>query len=165
MADLAVADKIAHRRHRGLERRVVVLLVEVIDIDVIGAEALEARIARLDDPFARQAALVRSVAHCIGQLGGKDPAIALLGDRGADDLFGAAVVIGVGGIDEIDPGVARLGDDAIARRRVGAPAEHHRAEADRRDLEPGAPEQAVIHGVLRWLTLHKGLGGQDSATE
>ncbi len=165
MTDLALANQITHRRHRRLERRVVVLLVEVIDIDVVGAETLQARIARLDDPFARQAALVRSVAHRVAQLGGEEPAITLLGDRRADDLFGAAVIIGVGGIDEVDPGVARLGDDALARRRVGAPAEHHRAEADRRDLEPGAAEQAVIHGVLRWLTLHKGLGRQDSATE
>src|SRR4029077_16120424 len=63
----------------------------------------------------------------------------------ADDLLGAAVIVSVGSVDEIDAEGARLGDDALARRRVGAPAEHHRAETDRRHLETAAAEQAIVH--------------------
>jgi hypothetical protein len=79
---------------------------------------------------------------------GQHDVVAAAFERLADDLFGLTGGIDVGGVDEVDPGVQRAVDDADRVVVVGvAPgAEHHRAEAELRDLDAGAPERAVVHG-------------------
>ena len=58
-----------------------------------------------------------------------------------------AALIGVGGVDEIHPLPARLGDDASGGGLVGRAAEVHGAETKRRDLHAAAPEIAVFHSL------------------
>jgi hypothetical protein len=110
----------------------------------------------LEDPAPRRTAAVRAVAHRAPELRRQDDLVATAaGECLADDLLRLALRVDVGGIDEIDPGVERAVDDAHGIVVVGvAPcAEHHRAEAQLRDLHAGASEWAVFHGVpvlVRW---------------
>jgi len=61
-----------------------------------------------------------------------------------------AVVVDVGGVDEVTArGVVGV-EDGVGGVGVGAAAEHHGAQADRVDLDSGAAEGAVgvvVHGV------------------
>src|SRR5262249_15051445 len=122
--------------------------VQIIDVDVIGAEPAQARVRRAHDPFARKPARVRPLPHRVGELGCDYPLVALVGDGAAGDLLGAPAVVGVGAVDEIDPRLARLGDDALRGRLVGRAAEHHGAEAQRGYFQAAASEIAVVHARL-----------------
>ena len=103
---------------------------------------------RRHDPAARAAAAVGVLAHRHEELGRQDDVVAAALERLADDLLGLAGGVDVGGVDEVDAGVERGVDDADRVVVVGvAPgAEHHRAEAELRDLDAGASERAVVHG-------------------
>ena len=67
--------------------------------------------------------------------------------RLADDLLRLAARVDVGGVDEVDPRVERVVDDADRLVVVGvAPGpEHHRAEAERADADARAAELALLH--------------------
>ncbi|MNT56929.1 hypothetical protein D3C72_1942670 [compost metagenome] len=47
-----------------------------------------------------------------------------------DDLFGAAVGVDIGGVDEIDPLIPGFVDDAQRILCAGLLAKHHRAEGE-----------------------------------
>ena len=145
IADLPVPHEIAHRPHGLAERRLVILLVEVVDVDVVGAEPAQARLRRAHHPFARQPAAIRVLSHAVAELGRQHPLVALRRDRAPRHLFRHALGIGVRGIDEVHPRLARQRHDAPRRRLVGRPAEIHRAETERRNLEPAAAEIAIFH--------------------
>src|SRR6185295_20336639 len=78
----------------------------------------------------------------------QDDIVATALERLAEDLLRLSGGVDVGGVHEVDPSVDRAVDDADAVVVVGvAPgAEHHRAEAELRDLDAGASERAVVHG-------------------
>ncbi len=145
IAHLAVADQIAHRAHGLVQRRRVVFLVQVIDVDVVGAEPLQALFRRLQHPAPRQPAVIGIVADRVGEFGRQHPVLPVVGNRAADHLLGVAAVVGIRRVDEVDAGLARLGDDPRRGRLVGRPAEHHGAQADRRNLQAAAAELAVLH--------------------
>jgi hypothetical protein len=65
--------------------------------------------------------------------------------RPADHFLGLAAIIAIRRIDEIDALIARLVDDAGRCGFVGRPAEHHRAEAQGRNLQGTAAEIAIVH--------------------
>lgn len=68
-----------------------------------------------------------------------------------DDHLGLAPAVAVGGVDEIDPRIERLVNDADRLMVVGITdrVEHHRAQTVRTDLDPGATERTVMqHGLL-----------------
>jgi hypothetical protein len=91
--------------------------------------------------------LVGIIAHRQMHLGGQDDAVAAPFERLAHDLFGLAVGIRVGGVDEVDPRVQRFVDDADRVVVVGVAdgPEHHRAERVGADLDAGPAEGAVLH--------------------
>jgi hypothetical protein len=70
--------------HRLLERRAVVLLVKVVDVDVVGGEPAQAALHRSHHPFARQSAAVRPAAvvtaMTLTSLEGSAPGIGHTGD-------------------------------------------------------------------------------------
>jgi hypothetical protein len=148
IAHLALADQFAHRADGLFQRGRVVFLVQIIDIDVVGAEPLQTVFGGLQYPAPRQAALVRVLAHGIGELGCQDPVLPAVGDRAADHLLGIAAIIGVGGVDEVDPGLARLRHDPSRGGLIGRSAEHHGAETNRRNLQAAAAEGAILHCEL-----------------
>jgi hypothetical protein len=66
-------------------------------------------------------------------------------DRRTDDLLGGAVAVDVRGIDEVDAGCVRVVDDPPRLGRIGAVAERHRPDADRRNLDSGGAQPLVFH--------------------
>jgi hypothetical protein len=134
--------------HRLLERRPVVLLVKVVDVDVVGGEPAQAALHRSHHPFARQTAAVRPLAHLVPQLGRDHPALALAGDGPPCDLLGAALVVGVGAIDEVDARLEGVAHDLLRDLLVGLAAKHHRAKAQGRHLQAEAAKTAILHGSL-----------------
>jgi hypothetical protein len=122
--------------------------MKVQDVDVVGAQAPEARLDRLHDPLARLSLFVRTWRGRIAELRRNHPAIATLGDRAADDFFRAAGVIDVSRVDEVDALIESLVDDAFRSGFVGFAAEHHRAQAQGRNLEGAAAQISVFHVVF-----------------
>ena len=163
IAHLAAADQLAHRAHGLCQRRRMVFPVQIIDVDIVGAEPLQAFVGGLQHPAPRQAAPVGIVAHGIGELGGEHPVLPVVGDGAADHVFRIAVRIGIGGIDEVDAGLARLGDDPRRGRLVGRSAEHHGAEADRRNFQAAAAELTIFHRSGPFALL-PGLSQHDTQT-
>ena len=92
--------------------------------------------------------MVGVVAHLTVQLCGQDDVVAPAGERLADDLLRFAGGVDVGRVDEVEAGVEGGMDDADALVVVpiAEPAEHHRAEAQRADLDACRAERAVPHG-------------------
>jgi hypothetical protein len=146
IAYFSCAHQVAHRAHGLLQRRRMVFLVEVIDVDVVGAEPLQAFVGGLQHPAPRQPAAIGIVAHGVGELGREHPVRPVVGDRAADHLFRIAVVVGIRGVDEIDAGLACLRDNARRRGFIRRTAEHHGAEADRRNPQAATAELAIVHG-------------------
>ncbi|MGY4329293.1 hypothetical protein ACVWWG_003710 [Bradyrhizobium sp. LB7.2] len=91
----------------------MIFLVQIEDVDVIGAEPLQAFISCLQHPAPRQADTVWIGAHGVGELCRKHPGIAVVADRAPHDLFGCTLGIGVRGVDEIDAGLVCFRDDAL----------------------------------------------------
>jgi len=88
------------------------------------------------------------LAHLVSQLGRDHPALALAGNGPPGDLLGAAFVVGVGAIDEVDARLEGVAHDLLRGLLVGLAAEHHRAQAQGRYLQAGAAETAILHGRL-----------------
>ena len=67
-----------------------------------------------------------------------------------DDLLRHAAGVDVGGVDEVDPGVEGVVDDAdgVGAVVVAPGAEHHRAQAQRADRDTGPSQQSVVHVLL-----------------
>ena len=63
VAHLAGAHEIVERAQRVFDVRQRVGAVNLIEVDVVGAEPLQARFDRLDDVQARQADVVRTLTH------------------------------------------------------------------------------------------------------
>src|SRR5687768_17174243 len=120
-------------------------MVQVQQLDAVGAQALEARLDRAGDVAARAAARVDVVAGRVEALGGDDELVALAADQPAEDLLGASLAVLVGGVEEIDPGLAHRAIHARAFLLVGIAAEGHRAEAKLGNLDAGTAEGAVFH--------------------
>src|SRR5918912_1551830 len=109
---------------------------------------MTAILCRAQDPAARVAAPVGTLAHGVVELRGEDDVLApAAGERLADDLLGLARPVDVGGVDEVDACAERTLDDPDGLVVVGvAPgAEHHRAEAEVADRNTGASEWSKFH--------------------
>src|SRR5439155_12226178 len=102
------------------------------------------------------APIVRPRAHLAVDFGRQDDlvAAAVLAERPPHDALALAVVIDVGGVDEIDAAVERGVDDAQRLVFGRGVAEVHGAQTERRDLHPGAAKAAVVHVILLLLHAH-----------
>ena len=61
---------------RLLDRGLVVPAVDLVEVDVVGAEPSEARVDRAEDVLAGEAAVVRARTHRPVDLGGEDDRVA-----------------------------------------------------------------------------------------
>ncbi len=154
VADLALAHEVVERRERLLPGRRRVGPVDLVEVDDVRLQPTQAVLDLLLDRLARQTALVGTRPHRAPDLGREHRLLAPPLEGLADDLLRLALRVDVGRVDEVDAGVERAVDDADALLVAGvAPlAEHHRAETQRRDLETGVAEVAVVHGVSRSRT-------------
>ena len=117
VARLAALHDVVQRFDRLLDRRVVVPAMDLIQIDVVGAEAAQRVVDRFHDVFARQAAVVRLVVPDREEdLRGDDDLVALreIAKRAADDLLAHAVRIHVRGVEEVDARLERFADERPA---------------------------------------------------
>jgi|SRR5580704_22928 hypothetical protein len=105
VTDFAAFDESVERLKSFFDGRERVEAVHVVDVDVVDAEAAEAVFAGLNQMMARGAEVVRAVAYAEGGFRGNENAIAFAGDGFAEDFFGEALGIDVGGVEEVDAGV------------------------------------------------------------
>ena len=137
-ARLARCAELDHRSHGVLDRVLAAPPVQEVEVDVIGAEALERALA------GGECALVGRVRG--KDLGGDEDAVALARHGFGDDLLGLAVGVHLG---RVDVGQAEL--DAEPERRdlvlLEAPVLTHvpGALADDADRNAGGSERACKH--------------------
>ena len=158
-AHFAGTDQLVERFHGLLVGGVMVGPVGLVEVDVIGAELLQAVFHRADDIVAVKrghavalGALEPDVARA-RDLGGENDRIARLGlEPLADDFLGAADPLDVrrhgiafGSVEEIDAGIVAHVEDAHAGGFIGLAAEGHRAHADIGNDNGGSAEAAVLH--------------------
>ena len=144
--DLSAVDQVRERRECLLDVGGGVRPLDLVEVDVVGLQAAQRVLDRGHDPAPRRALLIGIVTHRAAHLGREDDAVAAPLQSLADDHLGVAV--GVGGVDEVDPGVQRLVDDAGRVVRVGVAdgrREHQGAERVGADLDAGPAEGAVLH--------------------
>jgi hypothetical protein len=133
VAHLARVDQPGQRREGLLQRNGLVVEVGVVQIDVVGSQALERRIRSATDVVGGQAAELRVLAHLRGEH--HIVAIAARFEPLADDPLRVATAvarhprrIAVGGVDEVAAGGRVIVEDGEGCVAVGRPAEHVAAE-------------------------------------
>ena len=146
VARLARLHHVVERLERLLDRRLGVEAMDLVEVDVVDAEAPQRAVDRVEDVLARQAAAVRVVGAP-----GRTPwwrarprrARAMSLQRPAHHLLAHAARVHVGGVEEVDAVLERALDEGAARRLVQHPrppgrrAVGHGAEAEPRDLQAG----------------------------
>ena len=139
--DLALGDEHLHRLPDLVPRSVPVDVVHLVQVDVVGAQPAQRRVAGPPDVQRGQLALVGPVAHRPVQLGGEHGALpppAAAREPLADDLLGPAgmrlVVLGeltgralhpavaVGGVEEVDADLVRVIHDGVGFGEPGSAA-------------------------------------------
>ena len=163
VADLAGFDDVVEGFHGLFDGGFVVPAVDLVEVDVVGAEALEALVELEEDLFAGEALAVGVVAHDAVELGGDDGVFAFgVGfEEAAEELFAGAGGVDVGGVEEVDAEVEGLLEEGLAvgfaespgvaagtKRAGGWDAVGHAAEADAGDFEAGLAEIYVVHAFF-----------------
>ena len=154
VAHLARAHDLVERVHGLLDRRVGIEAMDLVDVDVVGLQALELEVDGRHQVLAAGADVVLAVAHADADLGRQHDILALrhLHERGAHDLLGAAGIVGVGGVEEGDADIERaleigrrlgLVELAPAAAALGAP--RIAAETDAADDQARAAERSILH--------------------
>jgi hypothetical protein len=138
-----------------LDRRPGVPPMDLVEVDVVGAESAERGVDLAQDRLARQPGAVGSPAHPAVHLGGQDDLLAgrEVGQRPAHDLLAGAVGVDVGRIEEVDArldGPLHEGSALLLGQAptVVAPLGHavaHAAEADNRDVQPRGTQLRELH--------------------
>ena len=86
---LSGADQIVQRLHRLFDRRVMVPAMDLIQIDVVGAESLQTLIDLMHDRLAGETLAKATFAHPPAHLRSDNDVLAIrhIGKGSADDLF------------------------------------------------------------------------------
>src|SRR5882724_8247199 len=82
---LAGAYQVIERGHHTFDRRHRVEVVELQEVDVVRAEALECFLGGFDEMVSRGARIIGALARTQSEFGGKDHLMAAAHDRGAQD--------------------------------------------------------------------------------
>jgi len=83
--------------------------VDLVEVDVVGAQPRQAGIDLLQDRCAGEPGTVGAGPHPAVDLGGQHDVLAggVLPQRPAGELLARALGVDVGGVEEVDPGVER----------------------------------------------------------
>src|SRR5215213_9757589 len=129
--------------------------MDLVEIDVIGAEAMKTIINLDHDRLARQAGAIGSRSHPTIHLGGDDHLVAPgeVLDGSAEDLLAIPERIAVRRVEEIDAGFERTLDERAALLLAEAPGMitavaatiAHAAEANPRHVQAGAAKLGILH--------------------
>src|SRR5471032_544931 len=128
--------------------------MNLVEVNHIGPEAAQARLASLDQMMPRQAPVIRVLFRSKACFGGdQHAALAFSAERLTDDFLRRAIRIDVRRVDQVDARVnthvnlpARLVEANFADVRKFALAAHrHGAKCDGRHLEAGTTELTIFH--------------------
>jgi hypothetical protein len=154
VAGLARLHHLVQRGHGLLDRRLVVPPVDLVQVDVIGAEPPQRRVDRGEHMLAGQAPVVGALTHREVHLGGQHVVVPP-GEEPAQqvsrDLLAHAVRIGVGRVEEGDAALDGRLDDRLGGVLVEMPgafglgAVAHHAQADPGNLQPRRAQPDVVH--------------------
>src|SRR3984893_11666141 len=155
VASLPGLDVVVKCFERLFDRCAVIPAVDLIEVDVIGAETPQAVIDLAHDRLARQATSVGSLAHASVDFGCDDNLVAAgeVPNRSPKDFLAAAKGIPVRRIKEVDAAFERPLDERTALRLVDAPgvgaaiggARGYDTHAQSRHLQTGATELHIFH--------------------
>lgn len=156
VAGLARLHHVVQGLHGLLDRRRPVPAVDLVEVDVVGAQTAQAVVDLGHDRLAGQPATVGPRPHLAVHLGGQHDLVAAgeVGQRPADDLLAGAVGIDVRGVEEVDPCLDGLPYEGPAGLLVQRPAVGtaiggavaHTTQADAGDVETGRAEFQIVHG-------------------
>lgn len=139
--DLSLGDELGDGREGFRERRGAVGLVQIEEIDAIGAEPLEAALQRGAHPGGGERGVLALVGVGDTGLGGQYDPVATARQQPGEDPFALAARVPVGGVDTGDARVERGVEHGGGAPTVDGVAEGHGAED-----EPGQR-----HGELRQM--------------
>jgi hypothetical protein len=158
---LARAHDVAQRLDGLFDRRVGIEAMDLIEVDIIRAEALQRGVDPLHDVLARQAAGVRPRPHRVEHLRGDHDLVAPgeFLDRPAENFLAGARRINIGVVEEVDPALEGALDErarsllvehplAPFRRAIG-----HATQAQFRHFHAGLAKAYEFHGrqPLGWF--------------
>src|SRR4051794_29108731 len=101
--------------------------MDLVEVDIVGAEALQLVVDGVTQMLAADADLVRPLAHLEAELGRDDDirALGIAEQALAHDRPAGAEIVGIGRVEEIDPDVEGALEErpalGLAERRPGAP--------------------------------------------
>ena len=152
---LARAHEIVERLHLLFHGRVVVQTVRHVEVDVIRAQALEARVYLAEERLAIDALSVGALVHGVVALGGNNRVVTnthLCNDL-AQDLFASTTAVVVCGVVEVDALVPGVADDlacvVLAKAHVDTTvtglAKPHASKTDATHVEASIAKSCVLH--------------------
>ena len=160
---LAAAHEVVERPQRFLLIHLEDGAVDLVKVDGVDAQTLQTCFASPHHMIAAVAAIVGTVAH--GEIGfGSDHQLvahAALGDQASQHDFGAALVVGIGDIEEIDAGFQRHVEHALGFLVGAATAEIHHAETEGGDFDARAGKGSIVHGIT-WAGRNRNIWWGDS---
>ena len=146
VTDFAGANEIIEGAKGLLDRCGGIGEMNLVEIDPVGAEALEAGLGGGDDVMAGGALHGSGLVHGAAEFGGQDDALAVLAEDLAEDGFRtAALAVGIRGIEKGDAQVDGLVNDFAGSLQIDAQAEVIAAEAYDGDVRSGVTEFAQLH--------------------
>src|SRR6266508_4189400 len=147
VTDLAQTLEVGQRTEGLLDVRVRLGSVDLVQVDVVRAQAPEAVLHLARDPDPGVAPLVPARPHVAVDLGRQDDLLAAALQRPPDELLGLAGRVHVRRVDEVDTAVDRRVDhpDAVVDVRVAPAPEHHRSQAVRADAQARPAQCSVLH--------------------
>jgi len=160
---LAGAHHVVQRQHHLLQRRVGIEPVDLVEVDVVGAQALQAVVDGVADALARQT-VVDAVAPGQAGLGGDDDLVAARAvafDGAAQDFLAQAAGIGLGGVEQVEAMFERravVGLGVVLGQGPGHPvpgAVAGGAECQPRDAQAGGAQIDVAHEWFRRRSVPK----------
>src|SRR5246127_5271496 len=148
-AYFALADKLAHRADRVLDRNGGIDPMDVIEVDDVGLEPPEALLTGFAHIFWPAVGEARVAEQSeIAKLARDDVIAAVLSDCLGYELLVAAPSIAIGGVEKIDADLARSPDRGDPGGTIGLAVEWGHgaaAETDGRDLQ--LPKPATVHAL------------------
>ena len=118
--------------------------MELVEVDAVRAQPLQARLHALDDVVARSPGLLG--LHPQGaELGGDHDALTPSLECPAHELLGLGLAVDVGGVEEVDPRVQRSLEHRFAGLVVDLHAEVVAAQPEDADFELRIPDAPLLH--------------------
>ena len=146
--DFSLVDQVVDGPQRFLDRGFRIERMAVEQVDPVGAQPSQRIFDGAHDVIAGRPDVVYPGTHLRAVLGCKDHVVSSAGfcQIVSDHRFRSPLVVRIGRVDKVDPGVKCRAHDLVGRRFVAAPLVTVvvGAQAEVRDLRPGASELYIF---------------------